>query len=61
MGQLPLQKSFSTKLARSLFLTLAMKDVKVFSLSPGLSLDQSRAPKNFNECFPRLTLLNRGI
>ena len=61
MGQFPLQKSFSSRLARFLFLILAMKAVNVcLSLSPGLSLDQSRGPKNVNECFPCLTLLNRG-
>ena len=39
-----------------------MKAVNVcLSLSPGLSLDQSRGPQNFNECFSCLTLLNRGI
>ena len=39
-----------------------MKAVKVcLSLSPGLSLDQSRGPKNFNECFSCLTLLKHGI
>ena len=50
------------KVSTSNIVVIRGKVVNVcLSLTPWLSLDQSRGPKNVNECFPSLTLLNRGI